>query len=114
MQRILVAIDFSDTTPGVIDLARQLAKGLYAEVHLVYVKELRAAAAPEPLGYGLAGIPELAPMSGVPAPYSPDVPNSSGERRPEVEACTMAERNRAGRRSKSHCMSRPAPWLRKF
>ena len=49
-----------------IDLARQLAKALDAEIHLVHVKELSAAATPGALGYGLAGMPELAPMSGVP------------------------------------------------
>src|SRR5437867_4051248 len=68
MKRILVAIDFSDTTPRVIDLARQLAKALDAELHLVHVRELAAAATPRTLGYGLAGMPELAPMSGVPVP----------------------------------------------
>jgi hypothetical protein len=46
MKRILVPIDFSDATPPVIDLARDLAKGLGAEIHLVHVKELSAAAAP--------------------------------------------------------------------
>src|SRR5216117_4025071 len=68
MKRILVPIDFSDVTPPVIDLARQLAKSLGAEIHLVHVRELSAAAAPGALGYGLAGMPELAPMSGVPVP----------------------------------------------
>jgi len=61
MKRVLVPIDFSDVTPQVIDLARQLAKALDAEIHLVHVKELTAAAAPGMLGYGLAGMPELAP-----------------------------------------------------
>jgi nucleotide-binding universal stress UspA family protein len=68
MKNILVPIDFSDVTPPVIDIARQLAKGLGAEIHLVHVKELSAAAAPGALGYGLAGMPELAPMSGMPVP----------------------------------------------
>lgn len=68
MKRILVPIDFSDATPRVIDLARQLARALDAEIHLVHVKELSAAATPGTLGYGLAGMPELAPMSGVPVP----------------------------------------------
>jgi nucleotide-binding universal stress UspA family protein len=74
MKRILVPIDFSDATPPVIDLARQLAKGLDAEIHLVHVKELTAAAAPGALGYGLAGMPELAPMSGVPVPVFDPLP----------------------------------------
>jgi nucleotide-binding universal stress UspA family protein len=68
MKNILVPINFSDATPPVIVLARQLAKSLGAEIHLVYVKELSAAAAPGALGYGLAGMPELAPMSGMPVP----------------------------------------------
>src|SRR5947208_5493176 len=68
MKRLLVPIDFSDATPRVIDLPRELAKALDAEIHLIHVKELGAAAAPGTLGYGLAGMPELAPMSGVPVP----------------------------------------------
>src|SRR6266478_7061086 len=68
MKRLLVPIDFSDATPRVIDLARELAKALDAEIHLIHVKELSAAATPGTLGYGLAGMPELAPMSGVPVP----------------------------------------------
>jgi nucleotide-binding universal stress UspA family protein len=67
MKRILVAIDFSDATPGVIALARQLAKGLDAEIHLVHVRQFTPKAfGAGALGYGLAGMPELAPMSGVP------------------------------------------------
>src|SRR6266404_8160204 len=76
MKRILVPIDFSDATPPVIDLARQLAKGLDAEIHLVHVRELIAAAAPAALGYGLAGMPELAPMSGVPVPVFDPMPQT--------------------------------------
>jgi nucleotide-binding universal stress UspA family protein len=69
MQRILVPIDFSDATPRVIDLARHLAKALDAEIHLVHVKEVTPNGfGAGTLGYGLAGIPELAPMSGVPVP----------------------------------------------
>jgi nucleotide-binding universal stress UspA family protein len=74
MKRILVPIDFSDATPHVIDLAQQLAKGLDAEIHLVHVRELSAAAMPGTLGYGLAGMPELAPMSGVPVPMFDPMP----------------------------------------
>jgi nucleotide-binding universal stress UspA family protein len=68
MKCILVAIDFSDATPAVIDVGRQLAKALNAEIHLVHVKEFTAVGAPGTLGYGLAGMPELAPISGVPTP----------------------------------------------
>jgi nucleotide-binding universal stress UspA family protein len=84
MKRILVPIDFSDATPRVIDLARQLAKGLDAEIHLVHVKDLSAAAVQGTLGYGLAGMPELAPMSGVPVPVfdimPQPIPEDEGQR----------------------------------
>jgi len=76
MKRILVPIDFSDATLRVIDLAQQLAKALDAEIHLVHVKELTAAAAPGTFGYGLAGMPELAPMSGVPLPVFDPMPET--------------------------------------
>ena len=76
MKRILVPIDFSDATLRVIDLAQQFAKALDAEIHLVHVKELTAAAEPGTLGYGLAGMPELAPMSGVPLPVFDPMPQT--------------------------------------
>jgi nucleotide-binding universal stress UspA family protein len=79
MKRILVAIDFSDATPCVIELARQIAKALDAEIHLVHVRELTAAPAAGPLGYGLAGMPELAPMSGVPVSGFESVPQTIQE-----------------------------------
>jgi len=79
MKRILVPIDFSDVTPSLIDLARQLAKALDAEVHLVHVKEFTAAATPGTLGYALAGMPELAPMSGVPVPGFESMPETIPE-----------------------------------
>jgi len=63
VKRILVAIDFSEVTPPVIHVARQLAKALAAEIHLVHVREITAAPMPGSLGYGLAGMPELAPMT---------------------------------------------------
>src|SRR5919201_120029 len=62
MKRILVPIDFSDVTPPVINLARQLAKALDAEIHLIHVKELTPAAfAAGMLESGLAEMPQLAP-----------------------------------------------------
>ena len=84
MKRILVPIDFSGATPRTIDLARQLAKSLDAEIHLVHVKELTAAATQGTLGYGLAGMPELAPMSGVPVtgfdPMRQAMPEDEGQK----------------------------------
>jgi len=68
MKCILVPIDFSDLTEPVIDLARQLAKAFSAEIHLVHVKVPTALPMPGTLGYGLAGMSELAPMTGVPVP----------------------------------------------
>jgi nucleotide-binding universal stress UspA family protein len=79
MKCILVAIDFSDVTPSVIDLARQLAKAFSAEINLVHVKELAAGATPGTLGYGLAGMPELAPMAGVPVPGFEPMPKTIRE-----------------------------------
>ena len=79
MKRILVAVDFSDATPGVIHLARQLAKALDAEIHLVHVREITAAPMPGSLGYGLAGMPELAPMTGVPVPGFEPMPEAIAE-----------------------------------
>jgi len=79
MKCILVPIDFSDVTPPVIDLARQLAKALGAEIHLVHVKEFTAAAMPGALGYDLAGMPELAPMSGLSVPGFEQMPEAIPE-----------------------------------
>jgi nucleotide-binding universal stress UspA family protein len=79
MKRILVPIDFSDATPRVIDMARQIAKAFDAEIYLVHVKELSAAAVSGTLGYGLAGMPELAPMSGVPVPGFEPMPEPTPE-----------------------------------
>ena len=80
MKCILVPIDFSDATPRVIDLARQLAKALAAEIHLIHVRELTPNAfGAGTLGYGLAGMPELAPMSGVPVPGLDPMPQPIGE-----------------------------------
>ena len=81
MKCILVPIDFSDVTHPVLDLARQLAKALGAEIHVLHVKELTAAAMPGTLGYGLAGMPELAPMSGVPGfePMPETIPEDEGQ-----------------------------------
>jgi nucleotide-binding universal stress UspA family protein len=76
MKRILVPIDFSDVTPRVIGVAQQLATAPDAEIHLTHVRELSAAAAPGALGYGLAGMPELAPMSGVPVSVFDPMPQT--------------------------------------
>jgi len=79
VKRFLVAIDFSEVTPLVIHLARQLAKALAAEIHLVHVREITAAPMPGSLGYGLAGMPELAPMPGVPVAGFEPMPEAIAE-----------------------------------
>ena len=93
MKRILVPIDFSDVTPLVIKLARELAKALDAEIHLVHVRELSAAATPGTLGYGLAGMPELAPMAGVPVAGFEPMPEPMVENEDEKSklACWQKE-----------------------
>jgi len=79
MKCLLVPIDFSDVTPPVIDVARRLAKAFGAEIHLIHVREVTAAATPSTLGYSLAGMPELAPMSGVPVPGFEPIPETTAE-----------------------------------
>jgi len=86
MKCILVPIDFSDVTPPVIDLARELAKVFGAEIHLIHVKQLTAAATPGTLGYGLAGMPELAPMTGLPVPGFEAMPETTLE-----DQCQMSQ-----------------------
>lgn len=77
MKIILVPIDFSEATLRVIELAGKLAKSFRAEIHLVHVRELSNAVPPSTLGYGLAGMPELMPMSSLPIaepfPQSPPI-----------------------------------------
>ena len=74
MKSILVPIDCSDATPRVLDVARQLAKALSAGIHLVHVKEVLPAVPPSVLGYGVAGMSELMPMSSNPIPVLDPMP----------------------------------------
>ena len=80
MKSILVPIDFSDATPRVLDQAKQVAQAFGAEIHLVHVNEIMPAVPPTTFGYGVAGMPELMPMSTSPvldpAPH-PAVVNES-------------------------------------
>lgn len=68
MKNILVPIDCSAATPGVLDLARQLATAFQAELHLIHVRELPSALPTVPLGYGALGMPEMAPLGGMSFP----------------------------------------------
>lgn len=66
MKSILVPIDFSDATPRVLDQAKQIAHSFGAAIHLVHVKEVAPVTPPTTFGYGVAGMPELMPMSAGP------------------------------------------------
>lgn len=84
MKSVLVAIDFSTATPRVLEFAGQLAKALVSEIHLVHVRELAPDIPPSAIGYGMAGMPELMPMSTLPVP-DPNaqamMPNESDKRK---------------------------------
>jgi nucleotide-binding universal stress UspA family protein len=79
MKSILVPIDFSDATPRVLDQAKQVAQAFRAEIHLVHVNEIIPSVPPTTFGYGVAGMPELTPMSTSPMldPAIPAVVNES-------------------------------------
>src|SRR5438874_727007 len=95
MKRILVPIDFSDVTPPVINLARQLAKALDAEIHLIHVKELTPTAfAAGMLESGLAGMPELEPVSGVPGSGFNSMPQTIPESDSQKSQLALRTRNK--------------------
>src|SRR5215475_9997726 len=54
--------------------------------HLIHVKQLTAAATPGTLGYGLAGMPELAPMTGLPVQGFESMPETTLE-----DQCQMSQ-----------------------
>jgi nucleotide-binding universal stress UspA family protein len=68
VKSILVPIDCSAATPGVLTVARELATAMAAEIHLVHVRGIPAMLPVTPLGYGAVGMPEMAPMAGMMAP----------------------------------------------
>jgi len=114
MKRLLVPIDFSDATPRVIHLAQQLAKALDAEIHLLHVRELTAAATPGTLGYGLAGMPELAPMSGVLVPGFDSMPQPVPENEDQKSKLAQCQNEIAQDGIKSVCTNQPERWPSKF
>lgn len=83
MKTLLVPIDYSDATQRVVDLVRDLAKALGAEIHLVHVKEISVAPATGAMTYGALGMPELMSASSVPGlePIAPPVPTQPGEQK---------------------------------
>ena len=74
MKNILVPIDYSAATAHVVDLARTMAKAFGAEVHLIHVTELSSAAPPGTMDYGVLGMPELTPTSGLAVPMLEPMP----------------------------------------
>jgi len=114
VKRILVPIDFSDVTRPVIGLAREFAKALDAEIHLVHVKELSAAAAAGTVGYGLAGMSELAPMSGVLVPGFDSMPQPVPENEDQKSKLAQCQNEIAQDGIKSVCTNQPERWPSKF
>lgn len=66
MKTLLVPIDYSNATQQVVELVRDLAKALGAEIHLIHVTELSATATTGAMNYGTLGMPEM--MSAGPMP----------------------------------------------
>jgi nucleotide-binding universal stress UspA family protein len=113
MKRILVPIDFSDAAPRVIAQARELAKALDTEIHLVHVKELTAATARGTLGYGLVGMPELAPMSGVPATVFDPMQEALSRVKVRNRSWLNGKKKSLKTASRSVCTSRLERWPKK-
>jgi nucleotide-binding universal stress UspA family protein len=68
MKRILVPVDFSPATDCVLTLARELARALQAELHLVHVREIAAVPVfpAATIGYPGIGMPEMGMAGGLP------------------------------------------------
>src|SRR5438132_6722199 len=96
MKSILVPIDFSGATPRVLDQAKQIARAFGAEIHLVHVKEVIPAAPSTTFGYGVAGMPELMPMSTSPALDPEATPPAMEESRDTKLADWQKEISQAG------------------
>jgi nucleotide-binding universal stress UspA family protein len=81
MKRILVPVDFSPAMEGTLTHAREMARALGAELHLVHVREIAAVPVfpAATIGYPGIGMPEMGMTGGLPvgAPgYLPaDSPN---------------------------------------
>jgi nucleotide-binding universal stress UspA family protein len=85
MKRILVPVDFSPATDCVLTLARELARSLNAELHLVHVHEIAAVPVfpAATIGYPGVGMPEMGMAGGLPIGSSDlgptDLPNDKGK-----------------------------------
>ena len=81
MKRILVPVDFSPITEGVLALAQQMARVFGAELHLVHVCEIAAVPVfpAATIGYPGIGMPEMGMTGGMSLEAAgylrPDAPN---------------------------------------
>jgi nucleotide-binding universal stress UspA family protein len=68
MKRILVPVDFSPAMEGVLAHAREMARALEAELHLVHVREIAAVPVfpAATIGYPGIGMPEMGMAGGMP------------------------------------------------
>lgn len=80
MKSLLVPIDYSAATTQVVDLARTMAKAFGAEVHLVHVREVNPAPTVGTMDYGVLGMPELMPTSGMPVPTLEPMPETANDK----------------------------------
>jgi nucleotide-binding universal stress UspA family protein len=87
MKRILVPVDFSPATEGTLAHAREMARALGAELHLLHVREVAAVPVfpAATIGYPGIGMPEMGMAGGLsvgaPSYLSADLPNDK-ERSP--------------------------------
>lgn len=68
MKRILVPVDFSPAMEGTLTHAREMARALRAELHLVHVREIAAVPVfpAATIGYPGIGMPEMGISGGLP------------------------------------------------
>src|SRR5450432_4069375 len=105
MKRVLVPVDFSPATDCVLTLARELARALQAELHLVHVREIAAVPVfpAATIGYPGIGMPEMGMAGGLPVGspslVSADLPNDRGKNQ---LAALKEELARSGLRAIAH------------
>jgi len=105
MKRILVPVDFSPAMEGVLSHARELVRGLQAELHLIHVREIAAVPVfpAATIGYPGIGMPEMGMPGGLPVGtpgYFPvDAPND--KEKSQLESL-QAELTRAGLNTIAH------------
>lgn len=105
MKRILVPVDFSPAMEAVLPHARELARGLEAELHLIHVREIAAVPVfpAATIGYPGIGLPEMGmPGSlpvGAPGYFPVDAPNDKEKSQLEI---LQGELTRSGLNTIAH------------